>query len=275
MARKTLIILTLAVFSIPFLSHADDLVFTDPAIYGIHNGNQGGCCENFVVASVVEHAPEAFEIVRIEVDNRDFSLNNHAGMGNMQAWIYDSQNNLLAASTNTCYVQGGCLNLYFEGQSIPATFILVLGGHDMLQGYANFTISNIRFYKASVPVGIVSGTLQQYESDATSTISEGGMILNGEVVFSASLQSSGAGALQLQVELKGSGLPFIGEANVLSPFVPSGSFVTADVSNLYDDEYRWRARAVDSLGNASAWQEFGTAGNIDFVVAREPVIIVP
>ena len=41
--------------------------------------------------------------------------------------------------------------------------------------------------------------------------------------------------------------------------------------NFTDGQYHWRARAVNSQGNASQWQEFGIAGNMDFEVKLVPL----
>ncbi|MBI5401698.1 PxKF domain-containing protein [Candidatus Wolfebacteria bacterium] len=44
------------------------------------------------------------------------------------------------------------------------------------------------------------------------------------------------------------------------------------IANLSDGSYHWQARAVDTVTNtASSWQEFGTAGNVDFEVKLVPL----
>jgi hypothetical protein len=45
-----------------------------------------------------------------------------------------------------------------------------------------------------------------------------------------------------------------------------GSEAVITRTGLNDAQYHWRARAVDSQGNASDWQEFGLAGGVDFAV---------
>jgi PGAP1-like protein/IPT/TIG domain/Bacterial TSP3 repeat len=91
------------------------------------------------------------------------------------------------------------------------------------------------------------------------------------VVFSAGVESaSQVDPAQLQIELQPFGTAFTGIANLTSGFVPAGTVASVASGNLADGQYHWQARVVDPSGNASAWQEFGTAGNVDFVVAAHP-----
>ena len=128
-----------------------------------------------------------------------------------------------------------------------------LGGEDWLKVYSSImppTISN----------------LNQYKSDAITAISESGTTSEDSVVFGATLNSSSTNQLQLQVELRPISGNFISQPTATSTFVSPGSTTTITVSNLTDGQYHWQARVVDSQGNASIWQEFGTAGNVDFIV---------
>src|SRR5712692_1018054 len=67
--------------------------------------------------------------------------------------------------------------------------------------------------------GISLSSLNQYKSDATTTIAEGGKTTESTVVFGAKLQSSGTSTLQLQVEVEPVSTSFINTANVTSSFV--------------------------------------------------------
>jgi cell wall-associated NlpC family hydrolase len=113
---------------------------------------------------------------------------------------------------------------------------------------------------------VSASSLHQYKSDATTAIPEGGTTGEDEVVFAATLQSSSGHELQLEVEYT-TRTTFTGTPNATSSAVSPGSLAKATAINLQNGSYRWRARAVDIVTNAaSGWQEFGTAGNIDFVV---------
>lgn len=108
--------------------------------------------------------------------------------------------------------------------------------------------------------------LQQFKSDATSTIAEGGTTTEDAVVFGATLDSSSTNQLRLEVEYTTS-TSFAGIPNATSSPVNPGSAATITVQNLQNGNYHWRARAVDaSTTAASGWQEFGTPGNTDFIV---------
>lgn len=112
--------------------------------------------------------------------------------------------------------------------------------------------------------------LQQFKSDATSTIPEGGTITEDTVVFSAILQSSSTNPLRLEVEYTTS--TFTGIAKATSSPVSPGSVATTTATGLVDGNYRWLGRGVDTVTNAvSEWQEFKTPGNTDFVVHTVPL----
>lgn len=108
---------------------------------------------------------------------------------------------------------------------------------------------------------------QQYRSDATTTISPGGITTESSVVFGALLSSFATSTLQLQAEVKPTGFPFTGTPNVTSTFVSPGNNATATYSGS-NGSYRWQARAVDSNGSSSAWKTFGidSASTTDFII---------
>lgn len=110
--------------------------------------------------------------------------------------------------------------------------------------------------------------LQQYKSDATTTIAEGGSTTESTVVFGATVYSTGSSTVQLQIEEKPVGVGFSNVANVTSTFVSSWNEATATLSGLANGAYHWQARVVDSNSNASAWQLFGSSGaSSDFTIA--------
>ena len=62
------------------------------------------------------------------------------------------------------------------------------------------------------------------------------------------------------------------EQNLLeSGFVSPTSEAIIIRIGLIDGKYHWRARTIDDKGNASQWQEFGIAGDIDFEVKLVPL----
>ncbi len=121
---------------------------------------------------------------------------------------------------------------------------------------------------AASPAPTLSG-LGQFKEDGTTAIPEGGTDTDTGAVFKATVASDSASTVRLQVELRPYGSSFNdAETSYLhdSAFVASDSVATVSSPVLPDDQYKWRTRAVDDHGNASPWQEYGTAGNVDFTV---------
>jgi pimeloyl-ACP methyl ester carboxylesterase len=143
--------------------------------------------------------------------------------------------------------------------------------------YNNGAGSRIEIAPASPPVTITN--LQQYESDGVTEIAEGAATIDPTVIFSGNFQwpLSTVGHIEVEVQPIGSsftGTPTIVGENVIIP----GSFpvtLTAAPTTLADGAYKWQARTSDISSNVTDWVEFGTPGNTDFEVRREPVVIVP
>ena len=108
--------------------------------------------------------------------------------------------------------------------------------------------------------------LGQYKSDSITSIAEGGTVTESSIILGATLNSSSTNQLQLQAELRKLSENFTNQPTATSTFVSSGTNVTIPINNLNDGQYHWQARVIDDKGNASDWQEFGTSGNVDFVV---------
>jgi hypothetical protein len=117
--------------------------------------------------------------------------------------------------------------------------------------------------------------LGQYKSDSITQISEGSSTIGSAVVFQGTLTSPSGNPAQLQVEVQPVGTAFTGTPTATSVFSSTWGIVSVSVPNLPTGQYHWQARVVDSQNNASAWQEFGTAGNVDFTILRNPVILIP
>ncbi|MFH0803939.1 MAG: hypothetical protein V1877_02390, partial [Candidatus Tagabacteria bacterium] len=106
--------------------------------------------------------------------------------------------------------------------------------------------------------------------DGSTVISEGYVVRHPLIAFSANVSDTDGDQIQLQVELRRFEEPFTGNYDggiLTSDFVPSGwTNIRVTRLGLSDGKYHWRARAIDSSGNKSEWQEFGVAGSVDFEI---------
>lgn len=124
----------------------------------------------------------------------------------------------------------------------------------------------------------ISG-LKQSKSDGATAILEGGITTESSVndptkslvMFGAAASDADGDQVKIQVELKEVTQSFDGQNLVESSFVSSGSEASTTKDLLVNGIYKWRARAVDSKGAVSDWQEFGVAGNIDVEVKLVPL----
>ncbi len=118
--------------------------------------------------------------------------------------------------------------------------------------------------------------LQQYKSDATTTITKGAATTESAVVFGSKLYSTNADSVQLQVEVTTS-TSFTGTPNVTSAWVASGTIAMATLDlppeSWSNGNYHWRARVIaSSTGATSTWQLFGpTATSTDFKINNVPL----
>jgi FlgD Ig-like domain/Domain of unknown function (DUF5122) beta-propeller len=111
--------------------------------------------------------------------------------------------------------------------------------------------------------------LNQYKTDATTVISEGGTSNENKVVFKGTVSDPDGEQVKLQIELRKTTEAFTGVPNLQSSLVNSGAPVTIAAENLVAANYKWRFRAMDASGLANAWTEFGTPSNTDFIVNIE------
>lgn len=115
--------------------------------------------------------------------------------------------------------------------------------------------------------------LSQFALDGTTPINEGSTTTGFAVTFKATGNDPDNDQVKVQVELKEYDQLFDEQGLIESNFVNSGTEVVLQKQNLAEGQYHWRTRAIDSLGNKSDWQEFGSAGNIDFTVIKRTVEI--
>src|SRR5262249_28682872 len=99
----------------------------------------------------------------------------------------------------------------------------------------------------------------------------GGTTTENSVVFGATLHSANTSTVQLEVEVKPTGLPFTGTANVTSPSVSPGANATTSFSGS-NGSYHWQGRGVGAKGSSQAWQAIGAVGTstVDFVINHNP-----
>src|SRR3989344_5397481 len=118
------------------------------------------------------------------------------------------------------------------------------------------------------PIPIILQNLNQYKSDNDTEIGLGGTTTEsweedptkGIISFAATLPDTKKDWVGLQIELRPVGEGFDESTAVfLKNDLPatSGGKVFATANNLEPGQYKWRARAVDALGNTSVWQHFG------------------
>jgi len=121
------------------------------------------------------------------------------------------------------------------------------------------------YYNLAINQPPTLSNLNQYKSDGVTPIAEGAITTEDAVILSANASSSSGLPVKLEAELKPISESFTGQANLISDFATS-SLLMISTSTLPDGQYHWQARAVNSQGVASNWQEFGTPGNVDFEV---------
>jgi cell wall-associated NlpC family hydrolase len=158
----------------------------------------------------------------------------------------------LRRSAIDVYAGGESFNLRNDGNNSGFSFVHAQGG--------DF------WFEISGPQPAVSlSSLAQFKSDLATTIDEGGITAEDTLAFRAFLDSSSSNPLQLEVEYTAGA--FTGIPNATSVSVSPGSFVVATAADLQNGNYKWQARARDTVTSAvSSWVEFGTPGNVDFIV---------
>ncbi len=102
-------------------------------------------------------------------------------------------------------------------------------------------------------------SLAQLESDSVTTIPPGGSTPDPTIVVRAVVRdTTGAGTVRLEVELRPVGTGFLDQATDSSDPTPSGGRAYVRVSGLADNTgYHWQARAVDQSGPIGTWRTYG------------------
>jgi parallel beta-helix repeat protein len=123
-------------------------------------------------------------------------------------------------------------------------------------------------------ITITPTNLLQLKSDGTTVIPVGGMTDERTVYFKGTVSDPDGDRVKLQVELRNLneyGGQFDETKGGLkdSDLVASGSEAVVLAIELIDEDYHWRARAVDEHGELGEWVEFGNndISEADFTVA--------
>jgi RHS repeat-associated protein len=260
------------------VSEADSFVLQDTTT--VWNGGAGATPAfgplTLSPAIMSYQAPSSFEISRVHVgSNVDGSLNNHDGVGNVRAWIFDLNGNPVASSTSRCYAEGGCSGadlLFALGTVVPQAFVLSFITDDGAQGDSGFNLSNISVFAEKPHPSAVN--LSQFGPDGVTALPEGGTTSGSQIVLKSTLQSSSTDPLILQIEVQPFGTPFMNIVGTASSPVTAGQTAIVTIPGLLPGSYHWQARTVDLVSLIStSWQEFGAIGNIDFAIGT--VVVIP
>jgi hypothetical protein len=131
------------------------------------------------------------------------------------------------------------------------------GNSDVVVAGTDVTVSAAPNNPPAAPSG-----LGQFKLDAATAIALGGTTNETGVVLKATVSDPDGDSVMIEVEVKPVGSVFTGVASGSSALVPSGSTAQATVGGLVSvTSYHWQARAVDSMGNTSAWVDFGSNGD--------------
>ena len=109
--------------------------------------------------------------------------------------------------------------------------------------------------------------INQYRTNATTVIAQGGYTNQTQVVFKATATDPEANQYQLQVEVQQNASAFTNTATCSSPLTNSGTETSTGSCGAFVNgtSYKWQYRLVDSVGAATAWTSFG-GSDPDFTV---------
>jgi len=113
--------------------------------------------------------------------------------------------------------------------------------------------------------------IEQFRSDGTTVITEGGSIEENTVIFKGTVSDPRGENVQLEIELQAIGEAFTGTPTHTIPPVPSGSEAVITSDPLINEDYRWQYRTKNALGKTSLWTEFKRPGYTDFTVSDNQV----
>lgn len=261
------------VFTVPYIGKFPTTPVIMPSgqiAFGLVQRNRFDASGNAFIVKVILNPqdPENPSVNFIPIGTTDF----------VKQPVVDSEGTIYAGINNELVaISSDNLILFREGVgSIGSDFAL----NENVLYFTSFFFDEIGFpfARLSVVGGEASQTtlsnLGQFKSDGQAIVAESTFTTEDTVVFKGTPLSSSNLDVKLQVELREFLEPFTGsfdEGIIESSFIPSGQEASITRFGLVDGQYHWRARAVDTQGNASDWQEFGTSGNVDFEVKTVPL----
>lgn len=112
--------------------------------------------------------------------------------------------------------------------------------------------------------------IDQYRTDGTTAIPQGGPTNETQVVFKAAASDPESEQYKLEVEVVPDSTAFSGSATCSSPLAASGSEASTGACGAFaDGAYKWQYRLVDRAGASGDWTSFG-ASDPDFTVDVTP-----
>ncbi|MFN8401706.1 MAG: Ig-like domain-containing protein [Anaerolineales bacterium] len=131
---------------------------------------------------------------------------------------------------------------------------------------ASTNTDNSVLYNANTAPNAPSA-INQYRTNATTVIAQGGFTNQTQVVFKATATDPESNQYQLQVEVQPNASAFTNTATCSSPLTNSGTETSTGSCGAFVNgtSYKWQYRLVDSLGAATTWTSFG-ASDPDFTV---------
>jgi len=105
----------------------------------------------------------------------------------------------------------------------------------------------------------------QFRTDATTVITQGGYTNETSVVFKATATDTESDQYKLEVEVKLNAAAFTDTATCPNALVNSGSEASSTCSSMPVGSYKWQYRFVDANGAATAWTSFG-GSDPDFTI---------
>ena len=123
----------------------------------------------------------------------------------------------------------------------------------------------VRVYYNSPPNA--PSSINQYKTDGTTVIPQGGYTGQTQVVFKATAIDPDPDQYQLEVEVVPNASAFTNTATCTSPLVNSGTEASTGLCGAFTDgtAYKWQYRLVDATAQATNWTAFG-ATDPDFTV---------
>jgi hypothetical protein len=179
------------------------------------------------------------------------------------AWIYVSCSKI----TTTTKASGSC-PFVLPNSLASGTYELRLFANN---GFSRLATSNALSVTSANTAPATPASLGQFRTDAVTAIAVGATTPETTAVLKGTVSDPDSGqTVKLQLEVRPLATAFSNTATHESALLASGSIASVSVPSLVPGtSYHWQARAVDSLGAASAWTPFGANAETaaDFIVA--------